>query len=142
MDRDTLVKLWEDGHTAVQISLEMGERVIDVRKSLSSLGYDPDVRPLQKGVQRQPFLGAPGVDPPLRFLELLAKARASKPFGVPLFAFDNPTPTKLSYELAFGEGAPWSSTYPEVGNLSYRQLKKVTRDVLDRVTDTLLKEFG
>jgi hypothetical protein len=47
---------------------------------------------------------------------------------------------KLSYELSFGEGAPYSRQFPALDRLPYRRKLQVTREVLDDVARIALSE--
>jgi hypothetical protein len=51
---------------------------------------------------------------------------------------------RLSFELAFGEGSPYSSTFPSLYDerLSYEVRRAITKDVLDRIVRIALRETG
>jgi hypothetical protein len=51
---------------------------------------------------------------------------------------------RLAFELAFGEGSPYSSTFPSLYDerLSYEVRRAITKDVLDRIVRIALRETG
>jgi len=53
-------------------------------------------------------------------------------------------PWRLAFELAFGEGSPYSTVFPSLYDerLSYEVKRAITKDVLDRIVRIALRETG
>jgi hypothetical protein len=49
---------------------------------------------------------------------------------------------KISFELAFGDGTPYSKRYPSLYSLPYKVNLAITRDVLNRIIPIALHECG